>query len=83
MSNKPIEISMPEWREIMDLKHVQESWGLDKDTTPEEFSLMVYGTKFQFVSGTPGYAGDLFIVQGDSLEPPVVIVRRNGTLQIA
>ena len=83
MSNKPTEISMPEWKEIMSLSHVKEGWGIDDTTTPEEFSAQVYGAKFQFTSGSPGYVGDLFILQGDTLESPVVITRKNGALQIA
>jgi len=82
MNNKPTEISIHEWREIMLLDHVNEGWGLDEQTSPEEFSSMVYGAKFHFVSGSPGYVGDLFILQGDTLEPPIVIIRKNGALQI-
>jgi hypothetical protein len=44
-----------------------------------------YCVKFDFVSGAPGYVGDLFIVQGDALTdaPPVSLNRdRHGKLQV-
>ncbi len=36
-----------------------------------------YCVKFDFVSGGPGYCGDLFIIQGDALSeaPPVSLIR--------
>ena len=82
MNNKPIEISTPEWREIMSLEHVRDGWGLDDDITPEDFSGMVYGAKFGFVSGSPGYVGELYVITGDALEQPVLIIRKNGALQV-
>jgi hypothetical protein len=79
--NKPIEISLPEWKEIKEIEAVKEAWGL-KDETPEEFASQVYGVKFRFQSGSPGYVGDLYIVQGDVLtgDPPWVFTRRNGVI---
>jgi len=79
MGNKPIEISTSEWKEIMKLSKVREAWGL-KDETPEEFSKMAYGVKFNFVSSNPSYIGDLFIIHGDHLigDPPLVLIRNNG-----
>ena len=52
-------------------------WGLEPETTPEEFSDMVYGVKFDFTSGSPGYVGELYILQGDALtgDPPLVLIR--------
>jgi hypothetical protein len=60
---------------------VREMWALRDDTTLDEFSSLVYGVKFHFVSGSPGYVGDLFILQGDHLTgaPPLVLRRdKNG-----
>lgn len=82
--NKPQEISVDEWKEIMKMPEVRESWGLE-DETPEQFADMVYGVKFAFVSGSPGYIGDIFILQGDTLtgDAPFVIMRQNGMLTLA
>jgi len=79
--NKPIEITLPEWKEIMAIRAVKEAWGLENET-PEEFASQVYGVKFRFQSGSPGYVGDLYIVQGDTLtgDPPWVFIRRKGVL---
>ena len=76
MSTQPFQISQEEWQEIFDLKDIKEMWGfLDDDITAKDFSEMVYGVKFDFVSGCPGYVGDLYILQGDALGEPVVLVR--------
>jgi hypothetical protein len=82
MTNKPIEISLPEWKEIMELPAIRESWGLQDDETPEQFADMVYGVKFDFSSGAPGYAGDLYILHGDALGEPMTLIRRDGALMV-
>lgn len=83
--NTPQAISLPEWEEIIALPVVRESWGLDDETTAEEFASWVYGVKFDFASGMmPGYVGPLFIVQGDTLtgDPPFMFSRRDGKLAL-
>jgi hypothetical protein len=82
--NKPIEISLPEWEEIIALQVVRESWGLDDETTAEDFASWVYGVKFDFMSGSPGYVGPLYIVQGDILtgDAPFIFGRYDGKLQM-
>ena len=44
---------------------------------------MVYGVKFHFVSGSPGYIGDIYILQGDVLtgDRPIILGRYDGKLQ--
>jgi len=81
--NKPEDISLAEWREIMEVQEVKESWGLT-DETPEEFAANVYAVKFDFVSGSPGYVGDLYIIQGDVLtgDAPFVLTRKDGLLHV-
>jgi len=81
--NKPQEISIAEWKEIMNLPVIRESWGLESDETPEQFADMVYGVKFDFASGAPGYVGDLYILHGDALGEPMVLIRRDGSLVVA
>jgi len=74
---KPHPLTHAEWKEIMAIPTVRDGWGLESDTTPSEFSSMVYGVKFKFVSGSPGYVGDLFILQGDALtDAPPMVFRR-------
>lgn len=82
--NKPLAISIAEWNEIMQIPEVRESWGIGNETA-EEFADMVYGVKFRFTSGSPGYIGDLYILQGDVLtgDAPFVIIKRDGVLTLA
>jgi hypothetical protein len=82
---KPHPLNPTEWKELMEVPVIRESWGLNDSTTPEEFASLVYASKFHFVSGSPGYVGDLFILQGDHLtgDPPFVLWRnRDGRLVV-
>jgi hypothetical protein len=81
--NKPQELSMAEWKEVMQLPVIKESWGLEDGETPEQFADMVYGVKFDFASGSPGYVGDLYILHGDALGEPITLIRRDGKLVVA
>jgi hypothetical protein len=75
---KPYPLTPAEWKEIMAFPTVRDAWGLEIDDTSEGFSSMVYGVKFKFVSGSPGYVGDLFILQGDALTDAGPMVLRRG-----
>jgi hypothetical protein len=81
MTTKPMEISQGEWRELIGLQHVKECWGLADDITPEDFSNMVYGAKFEFISDSSGCIADLFVITGGALQRPVLIVRDNGIMR--
>ena len=79
--NKPQELSIAEWKELMQLAVVRESWGLQDDDSPEQFAEMAYGVRFKFSSGiAPGYCGDLYILSGDALGEPMTFIRENGNL---
>jgi hypothetical protein len=80
--NKPQEISFAEWNEIMQLPAIKESWGLDGSESPEQFADMVYGVKFHFAVGGPGYRGDLYILHGDALGEAMVLIREDGGLTL-
>jgi hypothetical protein len=64
---KPYPLTLAEWKEIMAIPAIRESWGVADDTTPTDFAAEVYAAKFNFVSGSPGYVGDLFVLQGSHL----------------
>jgi hypothetical protein len=74
---KPYSLTPAEWKEIMAIPAIRESWGIGEDTTLADFSSQVYAAKFNFISGSPGYVGDLFILQGDTLtgDAPFVLLR--------
>ena len=43
--HNPVDISLSEWQEIMQLPIISEGWGL-KEETPEEFASNGYAVKF-------------------------------------
>ena len=80
--NKPHELTAAEWKEIMLVPEIQESWGLEENETPEQFANMAYGVTFDFVSGGPGYVGELYILHGDALGEPFTLIRKDGRLVV-
>jgi hypothetical protein len=74
----PHHITDLEWQEIAAVPAVREGWGLADDVTPPEFASVVYGARFNFLSGGPGYSGDLFVLQGDAItEAAPMVLRRD------
>lgn len=65
-------------KEIASIPAIQQMWGAEN---AEEMigilRTLVYAVKFNFHSGSPGYVGDLYILQGDALtgDPPLVMTR--------
>jgi len=74
---KPRPLTSDEWKEIIAIPAIRDAWGLEEDMTPDEFESIVYAAKFNYVSGSPGYIGDLFILQGDVLSDgsPIILKR--------
>ena len=71
----PHTLTEAEWRELGSLPVIRESWGLEDDHDALEIASYAYGAKFNFISGSPGYVGDLYILAGDSLGEPMVLRR--------
>jgi hypothetical protein len=83
---RPHMLSTAEWNELMAIPEIRESWDLEANETPEHFAKQVYAAKFHFHSGSPGYVGDLYVLQGDVLtgHAPVVLLRsKDGKLKLA
>lgn len=74
---KPHSLTSGEWQEIMSIPVIRESWGIEDSMSVSDFSSQVYAARFEFISGSPGYVGDLFIMQGDTLagDAPFVLRR--------
>jgi hypothetical protein len=74
---QPHPLTSAEWKEVTEVPEVRESWGLEDTINPAEFAAQVYGVRFNFVSGSPGYVGDLFFLQGDALtgDQPLMLRR--------
>jgi hypothetical protein len=87
MTTQPHPLTAAEWDEIGSIEAVRQSWGVEDDENFAEFANdNIYGVKFNFHSGSPGYVGDLYILQGDVLtgDPPFVLIRdRSGKLIFA
>jgi hypothetical protein len=84
MDTTPHVITDDEWREILTLHEVRGMWGIEEDERWEDVAAAIYGVRFDFFSGTPGFVGDLYILQGDHLGvPPLMLTRdrlvRHGT----
>jgi hypothetical protein len=82
MNNKPIALTSAEIKEIAEFKAIQEMWGAEN--AAEMAGILehsAYAWKFHYVSGSPGYVGDYYIIQGDALgENPVQMIRQDGKL---
>lgn len=86
MSSKPMPLGPADWAEIDQLEELRQGWGLEDGQRFEGMSEFIYAAKFNFVSGCPGYCGDLYVLQGDALtgDPPVVLTRdSNGKLRVS
>ncbi len=63
---------------------VTEMWGVEGETEfVEMFNDQIYAAKFDYVSGGPGYCGDLIVLFGDGGFESVNLIRRDGKLAIA
>ena len=84
-----MEIAPHEWEELIQVPEVIEGWGLEDlieegDFGAQQLADMVYGVKFDYITGGPGYCGELFILMGDGLSTyPMVITRESGKLNPA
>jgi hypothetical protein len=83
MDSKPKTLTNDEINEIAARRDIQEMWGAEginemvgilRDTA--------YAVKFDFMSGGPGYVGDLCLLFGDTPDEPLRLIRINGKLQI-
>ena len=79
----PHTLTEAEWRELGSLPVIRESWGLEDGQDPLDLASYAYGARFDFISGSPGYVGDLYILQGDALNEPMVLRRdKDGQLAV-
>ena len=79
--NQPQRLSEEETREICQIGFIRESWGArNAEEMRQIFDDSIYAVKFAFVSGSPGYIGDLYILQGDVLtgDAPIILLREKG-----
>lgn len=75
MLEKPFALTQKELKEIAAVKSLQDMWGAANAAEMEEFLESVYIARFDFVNESPGYVGDLFIIQPSFLDSDVVPTR--------
>lgn len=78
--NNPRPLVISEWIELFAREEIKQMWGVDNVS---DFQSMTYAVHFDFVSGSPGYCGDLYLLMGDGLagDPPLMYTRdENGKL---
>jgi hypothetical protein len=82
MDNKPKALTNNEINEIASIKAIQASWGAENaDQMAGILQDTAYAVKFDFMSGSPGYVGDLYILLGDTPDEPLRLIRVNGKLE--
>ena len=57
---------------------ILQSPDIEDGSTPADLAAEVYGAKFNFVSGSPGYVGDLFILQVSHLTGDAPYMLKRG-----
>lgn len=87
-SNLPFPISETDWRRIYQNPEVRACWGVSEEEFEDEqffhhWKQTVYGARFNFTSGGPGYCGDLFLIVGDSPSKPLCLVRSGSEIVVA
>src|ERR1700681_2521734 len=84
MTNHPFALSPKEIKEIASVTRVQELWGVEDSGDMELILNDIYTVKFEYMNESPGYVGDLFIIQPGVLgsEYPVTRLIRNREKQL-
>jgi hypothetical protein len=80
MTNQPLALSSVEIKEIASVAEIQEMWDAQDSEEMELILKDSYAVKFDFINESPGYVGELFVIQGGSLDgefPPVRLIRNN------
>jgi hypothetical protein len=80
MKTTPRPLNRKEWLEIWKNQDVRNYWYIHESITARDLSGMMFAAHFDFdfdfdfdfVSREPGYAGDLYILIGDRMEPLVL-----------
>ncbi len=85
MDSTPKSLTKDELSEIAAFEPLWELWGAENAEDMLEVLKGSYCVRFDFMSGSPGYVGDLFIIQGDALTDarPIELNRdKDGKLQL-
>lgn len=75
----PYKITNAEWKEVAAVPEVRDAWGLEEGADSMKLASYAYGARFNFVSGSPGYVGDIYVLQGDAPTEVRPMVLRRGS----
>ncbi|MGA8615991.1 MAG: hypothetical protein WB760_30760 [Xanthobacteraceae bacterium] len=79
MDNKPSALTSKEIKEIAAMEDIRQMWGAENAAEMEQMlETTVYAAKFNYHSGSPGYVGDYFILQGDALGEALELIRNKA-----
>ena len=84
MTNNPFALTPKEIKEIASVQQIQDMWGADNSADMALILNDIYTIKFEYMNESPGYVGDLFIIQPGVLgsEYPVTRLIRNQEKQL-
>ena len=75
MTNQPFPLTTTEIKQIASISELQEMWGAANSDELEQILDEVYTAKFRFMNASPGYIGDLFLLQPNELEESIPVIR--------
>lgn len=82
-NNLPLPISNDEYQEILTVPEVKQAWGISEGNAIDAGPYL-YAVKFNFMSGSPGYVGPLYLIYGDVVSGnPFVLIRDGDKLVTA
>ena len=85
MTNKPMALSSTEVQQIAAMADIQQMWGAENATEMAQFlDADICAVKFpEYMTDGPGYYGELYLLMGGDLGTPLMLIRKNGELQIS
>lgn len=76
-------LSPAEWDDVAALPFVRESWGLEGADSGSELAAVAYGVRFDYGSACPGWCGELFVIVGDVIgNPPLLLAREQRAQEL-
>lgn len=82
--NKPHELTLQEWKEVANLRAIQESFGLeDEEDLTAWLPRYAYGVRFDYQTDCPGYVGPLYLLKGAGAPEisPLILIRTSEGLK--
>lgn len=75
----PHAITDAEWSELAQVERIKELFSLEGTQADGELLASIcYGSRFDYINGSPGYFGDLFVLVGDHMDGPYMFTRGKG-----